>query len=107
MPVRFAAAGSGECAVVALHLSRGPLPRPANDQDRGFGRDTVLRETLRHFAAHGLQAAERAREKAESAFFSGDRNDYQHWMAICRMLDRRMAARSAAVIAMTRPGTAT
>jgi hypothetical protein len=93
MSIRFAAAVSGECAIVARCLSRGPLPRPANDQDHGIGRDTILRDALRHFAAHGLQAAERARDNAEAAFFAGDRGDYRHWMAICRMLDRRMAAR--------------
>jgi hypothetical protein len=94
MSIRFAAAGNGECQIVARHLGIGPLPPPANDQGHGLGRDLLLRETLRHFAAFGLQAAERARDNAETAFFAGRKRDYHHWMAICRTLDRRMAARA-------------
>ncbi|MBU6269094.1 MAG: hypothetical protein KGN34_16220 [Sphingomonadales bacterium] len=51
-----------------------------------------MRAALRHFAAFGLQAAERARENAEAAHHDGHPADYQHWMAICRTLDRRLAA---------------
>jgi hypothetical protein len=94
MTIRFAAAGSGECAVVARVLTRRRLTAPANDTETGIARDSLLRSTLRHFAAYGLQAAERAREEAESAFFAGDRKGYHHWMAICRTLDRRMADRA-------------
>lgn len=96
MSIRFAAAGSGECAFVARHLGIAPLPTPANDLGNGIGRDRLLRETLRHFATFGLQAAERARDNAEAAFFDGRKDDYHHWMAICRTLDRRMAARAMA-----------
>jgi len=91
MSIRFAAAGSGECAIVSRVLSRRRLTPPANDCGSGIGRDTLLRETLRHFATFGMQAAERARENAESAYFDGRRSDYHHWMAICRTLDRRLA----------------
>lgn len=90
MTIRFAAAGSGECAVVARVLTRPRLPAPANDAETGIARDSLLRATLRHFAAYGLQAAERAREEAATAFFAGDRENYRHWMAICRTLDRRI-----------------
>jgi len=97
MSIRFAAAGSGECAVVATVLARPLLLRAANDNDDGVGRDAVLRAALRHFAAWGLQAAERARDNAEEAQRFGRPDDYRHWMAICRTLDRRMAAGVAGV----------
>lgn len=96
MTIRFAAAGNGECASVARYLGIAPLRNPANDLGGGISRDRLLRETLRHFAAYGIQAAERARENAEAAFFDGRKHDYHHWMAICRTLDRRLASRSMA-----------
>ncbi|MEY2942619.1 MAG: hypothetical protein RLY97_633 [Pseudomonadota bacterium] len=96
MSVRFAAAGNGECAIVAKYLTMPVLGPVANDCEPNMGRDTMLREALRHFAAHGLSAAQRAHEFAEQAYFAGQRDDYQHWMAICRSLDRRMADRSLA-----------
>jgi hypothetical protein len=91
MSVRFAAAGSGECLVVARVLCAPRLVEPANDADTGPGRDQLLRAALRHFAAHGLGAAEHARAEGERAFFAGDREAYHHWMSICRALDRRLA----------------
>jgi len=96
MSIRFAAAGSGECAIVARILTRPRLVQPANDSEPGLTRDALLRETLRHFATFGLQAAERARENAEAAYFDGRRGEYQHWLAICRTLDRRLAERTSA-----------
>ena len=39
----------------------------------------------------GLSAAQQASNNAANAFFEGDREDYQWWLAICRVLDRRMA----------------
>ena len=63
----------------------------ANDNVLSVGDDRMLRAALRHFAAHGLGAAEAARSKAETAFFAGDRHEYRWWLGICRMLDRRMA----------------
>jgi hypothetical protein len=65
----------------------------ANDNHCGNrdGNDKMLRAALRHFAAHGLGAAEVARVNAEHAFFAGDRSQYRWWLGICRMLDRRMA----------------
>jgi hypothetical protein len=68
----------------------------ANDNVRSRGDDRMLRAALRHFAAHGLGAAEAARSNAETAFFAGDRNEYRWWLGICRMLDRRMAEAVAA-----------
>ena len=54
--------------------------------------DRLLKAALRHFAEHGLSAADCARQNAERAFFDGEREDYQWWLAICGALDRRMAA---------------
>ena len=92
MTIRFAAARRSESAVIARALS---VPRgfeAANDNASGLTRDGLLRAALKHFAAHGLAAAERARENAEAAFFAGDRERYQYWLEICRALDRRMAS---------------
>lgn len=77
------------------------VPRAANDNHHGFTNDVLLRAALRHFAEHGLGAAEQARQSAERAFFAGDRADYDWWLAICRTLDRRMAAAVAARRART------
>ena len=96
MTIRFAAARRGESRVVA-RVFRASVPlRASNDNVRPFTEDHVLRAALRHFAEHGLSAAERASENAGAAFFAGDRNSYQWWLAICRALDRRMAAAVAA-----------
>jgi hypothetical protein len=86
MPIHFAAANDTNHAsfVGSSHL------RAANDNGEGLGEDTLLRAALRHFAEHGLSAAQRARENAERAFFAGNTPDYHHWMAICHALDRRM-----------------
>lgn len=60
--------------------------------DNGFvGHSGELRAALKHFAEHGLGAARVAQHNAERAFFAGDRKAYQHWLGICRTLDRRMA----------------
>jgi hypothetical protein len=91
MSLHFAAADSGECAVVARVLKVPRLRTAANDSEPGIGRDMLLRAALRHFAAYGLSAAERARENAENAFFAGNRDEYMQWLAICRALDRRVA----------------
>lgn len=63
----------------------------ANDNDHDLNRNGLLRAALRHFAEHGLGAAELAQRNAEQAFFAGNRKEYRHWLDICRALDRRMA----------------
>ena len=68
------------------------IQRAANDNAARIGHDAVLRDALKHFARHGLAAAEVARREAEKAFFADDRRGYDHWLSICRALDRRMAA---------------
>ncbi|HWU02323.1 MAG TPA: hypothetical protein VN222_06245 [Novosphingobium sp.] len=72
------------------------MSAPANDSDCPPARDILLQAALRHFARHGLGAADLAREYAEKAFFSGDGDSYRHWLSICRQLDRRMAEAIAA-----------
>lgn len=51
----------------------------------------MLRAALRHFGEHGLGAARAARAQAERAFFAGDRQSYDWWIAITRTLDKRLA----------------
>ncbi|MXP09845.1 hypothetical protein GRI68_06600 [Altererythrobacter halimionae] len=64
---------------------------PANDGPPTRESEILLREALLHFAKSGLGAADAAREQAEAAFFAGDRERYDHWLGICRLLDARMA----------------
>jgi hypothetical protein len=90
MTIRFAAARRGDQRVRRVLGAVAPL-NAANDNIRGIGNDKLLRAALRHFATHGLGAAEAARARAETAFFAGDRAEYRWWLGICRMLDRRMA----------------
>ena len=99
MSLRFATIGRRPCAVIARVLHVPPQPCAANDdavavQGQEFFRRVLLRDALRHFAAHGAGAAERARRNAEQAFFADQRAEYLHWMAICRALDRGMVERT-------------
>jgi len=67
-------------------------PGPAaNDNGYLETSDRLLHAALRHFSEHGLGAAREARDQAERAFFAGDRQSYDWWLAVCRTLDRRMA----------------
>jgi len=102
MTIRFAAARPALLWGVTIDTRATQVRRPANDiggdgpHGDAFGHDPLLRDALKHFAAHGLGAADSARAAAERAFFAGDRQAYRHWLAICRMLDRRMAGAVAA-----------
>lgn len=93
MTIRFASANTA--AFVRSAHGDARLRRAANDnaaQGASTGpHDVLLRDALKHFAQHGLRAAEVARQNAERAFFAGDRPAYRHWLEICRALDRRMA----------------
>ncbi|MBW8784757.1 MAG: hypothetical protein JF593_08960 [Novosphingobium sp.] len=100
MTIRFAAARTRDGAALSRVLTAPAANDAANDNGAALGRDALLRAALRHFAEHGLGAADHARAAAEAAFFSGDRESYQRWLEICRTLDRRMAA---AVAARRRP----
>lgn len=71
-----------------------PEPGAAANDNGGLPEsDLLLHAALRHFAVHGISAARAARAQAEAAFFAGDRAGYDWWLAICRTLDRRLAAR--------------
>lgn len=91
MTIRFAAAHAADSTALLRALTVVSLGTAANDNTPLFPRDNVLRAALRHFAEHGLGAAELAYRNAQQAFFAGDRQQYRHWLAICRALDRRMA----------------
>ncbi len=93
MSVYFAAARRVDRSPVARALSRRMVPGSANDNGPGLlAADGALAAALRHFAGHGLGAAQDARNEAERALASGDRAAFQQWRAICRALDRRLAA---------------
>ena len=91
MTIHFAAAHPCARTILGRLPSAVPMGRAANDNAGDLADDVVLRAALRHFARYGLSAAETARDIAERAFFSGDRDDYRWWLEICRTLDSRMA----------------
>ena len=92
MTIRFAAATRGEHGIVTRFLAASVPLRAANDNAWDLSRDRIVQGALRHFARHGLAAARIAQSNAEDAFFAGDRDGWRWWMAICRTLDRRLAA---------------
>lgn len=100
MSFHFAAARTVAHSPIARALARKALGRAANDNcddtvdlsDALGGQDLMLKAALRHFAEHGLGAAREARRHAERAFFAGDSQSYAWWLAVCRTLDRRLAA---------------
>jgi hypothetical protein len=100
MTLHFAAARP---AVLNNYLPRTQVvrmtARAANDNGDGDSHSEVLRAALKHFASLGLAAAASARDNARKAHFAGDRAGYLHWLAICRMLDRRMAVALASNLA--------
>lgn len=96
MTIHFAAARPAASRFLNLFVGRVELRAPANDNHDASLSDTLLRASLKHFARYGLGAAENARNQAERAFFSGDREAYGWWLGICRTLDRRMAGAVAA-----------
>lgn len=91
MTIHFAAARKGATSPLTRALAHREPGQPANDNSAAIVSDTLLHEALHHFAACGLGAARQARNEAESAFFSGNREAYDRWLEICRILDRRMA----------------
>lgn len=100
MSFHFAAARSVAHSPIARALAKKALGRAANDNPCGEaepvgllnGQDQMLKAALRHFAEHGLGAAREARRHAERAFSAGDSQSYEWWLAVCRALDRRLAA---------------
>lgn len=100
MPLHFAAARSTAHSPIARALARKAHGKAANDnggaagsssQPPVAGLDRAMRAALRHFGAHGLKAAETARDMAEEAFRAGDEDSYRWWLGICRTLDARLA----------------
>lgn len=91
MTIHFAAARPLLNSYVGRRLGQGRAQPAANDNSSDVSSAAVLRDALKHFAVHGLGAAQHARDQAERAFFAGDRDTYQRWLGICRALDRRMA----------------
>lgn len=99
MTVHFAAARSAAaCSPVARVLSRRAPARHANDNGPASDRarladDLLLQQSLRHFALHGMNAADDAMRKAADALQAGDMANFRRWTDICGRFDRRAAAR--------------
>ncbi len=91
MAIRFAPARKSACHAVARVLTMPHVGAPANDSALILERDRLLRKALWHFAQYGLAAAAQACGNAASAQSRGDREEYHNWLAICHLLDRRMA----------------
>lgn len=94
MPIHFAGSRRRARSPLARCLGGPRQLRAANDNGWAIADNALLTATLRHFAVHGLGAAEAAREAAEEAFLAGDHDGYRHWLGVCRTLDRRMAERA-------------
>lgn len=94
MPVHFAAARCAARSPVARALARKAVRRAANDNPGGAGEveTQVLHAALRHFAEHGLRAAEEAAAQAEQAWRAGDPAACAWWTGVCRKLDRQLAS---------------
>lgn len=109
MTIRFAAAWGGATPSITRALCPSAPLGAANDNRRTMAlHDTasartriratpqhdphLLSEALRHFGRFGLGAAAKARSEAEQADKRGDAEAREHWLSICRHLDRRMAA---------------
>ncbi len=92
------AAGRGLIApVLARAANDNPVPgRGAAGAAASF--DPLLADALRHFAVHGLAAAEVAVDLAAEAGARGDGNAKDRWLAITQMFDRRLAARAERVL---------
>ncbi len=100
MSVRFAAANNPVRRIGWRATGRGliapALARAVNDNGERPPSpatfDPLLADALRHFAVHGLAAADVAVEEAAEAAARGDGNAKDHWLAITKMFDRRRAA---------------
>lgn len=106
MMLKRAAKRSAVNAPIARGMAREACSKAANDNSVHSALDykanhVTFEAALRHFGQHGLGAAREARKRAESAFFAGDRSRYDHWLNICRTLDRRLARMAANEIEST------
>jgi len=94
MTIRFAAARDRNKIRQVISLSRPGTPVPLSANDNGYeaaNDDAALTEALKHFATHGVSAARRASDKAMTAHKSGDSEEFDWWLSVCRVLDRRLA----------------
>jgi len=94
MTVRFAPARRRNpfMAVVRRNLSSARVWTAANDNlPRAANDEALLAETLRHFGAYGLRAAEQAAERARAAHDEGNEAAVTRWLSICAMFDARLA----------------
>lgn len=95
MPIHFAAARCASRSPVARALARKAVRRAANDNPGGAtecgAEARVLSAALRHFAEHGLRAAEEAAFLAEEAHRTGEAEACRWWTEICYKLDRKLA----------------
>lgn len=95
MPIHFAAARCASRSPVARALAKKAVRRAANDNPGGAGQwgaeGPLLNAALRHFAAHGLRAAEQAAMLAERAHRSGEMETSRWWIEVCSTLDRKLA----------------
>ncbi len=93
MTIRFAAARTAATSPHARHMVRGEARHADNDLPRGSAEaiNAITSAALLHFAEHGLGAAKDARDRAEQALSQNDRVQFEHWLAICRALDREQA----------------
>ena len=94
MTIRFAVAPRPHRSHVARVLAWHAPDAGANDN---LGRHDPLasravRDALEHFAVHGMRAASEARRAALEARATGDGAGFRHWLAICRVLDHRVAS---------------
>lgn len=106
MSVRFASANHPVRRLGWRAAGRGliapALARAANDNALPMADnaappqrfDPLLIEALRHFAVHGLAAADAASDGAREAVRRGDCRETDHWLAIARMFDPRLANRA-------------
>lgn len=91
MTIHFAAARKGASSPLVRALARRAIGPAANDNNLEAGNEVLLQAALRHFSIHGMSAAWEARREAQAAFFAGNREAYDRWLQLCRILDRRMA----------------
>ncbi len=97
MTIFFASPGHLPGSPVANGLIAGVPLSAANDNapsGQPLG-DALLHKALRHFAEHGLSAARVAADNARRAMNRGNGEECRYWLAICRALDRRLAASTA------------
>ncbi len=100
-PVRrlgWRAAGRGLIAPVLARAANDNQPIRSDAEPVAGGFDPLLADALRHFAVHGLAAAEVAVDLAAEAGTRGDANAKDRWLAITQMFDRRLAARAVRVL---------